>query len=474
MKLAIENPSKNAKSHNPDYVSTKNACKLCSPLGASVVFKGIKNCLPLIHGSQGCATYIRRYLISHFKEPMDIASSSFSEETTIFGGGNNFNISIDNIIKQYSPEAIGIATTCLSETIGEDVAGLIAGYKNTHEGKSLPAFFNVATPSFQGTHIDGFHETVLAVVANISEAGPVADRINIYPGFVSPEDIRHLKDILTDFGIEYILFPDYSDTLDNPSWDEYHRISPGGTPVDVLRGMGSAKASLELGLIFNKAMATGRVRSSVTTCTAGEYLEANMSIPCVKSVHPIGIGATDEMFKHLEAISGRPTPNRYTQQRGRLVDAYIDGHKYVFGKRAILYGDEDFVIAMASFLDEIGIQIVLAATGGESGLFPEAIARYAPNSAAKMVIGQGWDFDKISEAAKGLAPDILVGNSKGYYIARELGVPILRVGFPIHDRVGGQRLLHLGYQGTQHLFDALCNLLLETKQANSPVGYKYM
>ena len=91
-----------------------------------------------------------------------------------------------------------------------------------------------------------------------------------------------------------------------------------------------------------------------------------------------------------------------------------------------------------------------------------------------MGVGEGWDFDKISEAAKDLAPDILVGNSKGYYIARELGVPILRVGFPIHDRVGGQRLLHLGYQGTQHLFDALCNLLLEAKQANSPVGYKYM
>ena len=81
----------------PTYVSSRNACKLCAPLGASLVFKGIEGCIPMIHGSQGCATYIRRYMISHYKEPMDIASSNFSEESTIYGGNRNFVQSIDNI-----------------------------------------------------------------------------------------------------------------------------------------------------------------------------------------------------------------------------------------------------------------------------------------------------------------------------------------------------------------------------------------
>ena len=67
--------------------STRNACKLCAPLGASIVFRGIESCVPLIHGSQGCSTYIRRYVISHFREPIDIASSNFSESSAIFGGG---------------------------------------------------------------------------------------------------------------------------------------------------------------------------------------------------------------------------------------------------------------------------------------------------------------------------------------------------------------------------------------------------
>ena len=88
---------------------SRNACKLCSPLGASMVFKGIEGCIPMIHGSQGCATYIRRYVISHYKEPMDIASSNFSEETTIYGGNKNFIQGINNVRKQYSPAIMGIA-----------------------------------------------------------------------------------------------------------------------------------------------------------------------------------------------------------------------------------------------------------------------------------------------------------------------------------------------------------------------------
>ena len=67
------------------FTATQNACKLCTPLGAALAFEGIENSVPLLHGSQGCSTYIRRYMISHFKEPVDIASSNFSEETAVFG-----------------------------------------------------------------------------------------------------------------------------------------------------------------------------------------------------------------------------------------------------------------------------------------------------------------------------------------------------------------------------------------------------
>ncbi|MFZ0051635.1 MAG: nitrogenase component 1, partial [Desulfobaccales bacterium] len=71
---------KRGKNPEKAYVSTTNACKLCKPLGACLAFRGVEGAVPFLHGSQGCATYMRRYIISHFREPMDIASSSLGEK----------------------------------------------------------------------------------------------------------------------------------------------------------------------------------------------------------------------------------------------------------------------------------------------------------------------------------------------------------------------------------------------------------
>lgn len=235
------------------HTATRNACKLCSPLGASLAYKGIKGCVPLIHGSQGCATYIRRYLISHYREPFDIASSSFSEESAVFGGQKNLMLALDNIISQYNPEIVGIATTCLSETIGEDLQGIIAKYIQSNTGEKLPAIVNASTPSYQGSHADGFHETVKALVSSLAKKSENIDAINIFPGFVSPADLRHLKEILTDFELNYAMIPDYSESVDNPNWAAYKRIPDGGTPLQQLVDSANAYASVELGNVFNKA-----------------------------------------------------------------------------------------------------------------------------------------------------------------------------------------------------------------------------
>jgi nitrogenase molybdenum-iron protein NifN len=456
----------------PTFTATRNACKLCAPLGASIVFKGIRGCVPMIHGSQGCSTYIRRYLISHYKEPVDIASSNFSEETTIFGGNKNFNTGIDNIIDQYHPEAIGIASACLSETIGEDVPRLIREYEAVNSEKTLPVLVHASTPSYQGSHMDGFHEAVASVVSSLALCGEKGKHINLFPGFVSPQDIRHLKDIMKDFGLECILFPDYSDPLDNPCWEDYKIISDGGTPVDQIRRTGSARASIEFGYVFNEGKLRGRIKDSKAVYTGGEWLDVHCGVCTHKVGMPIGIHETDRFFTKLKKFSGNPTPERYELQRGRLVDAYVDGHKYVFGKRAIVYGEEDFVIGLVSFLEEIGIETVLVVSGGESGLLQKILSHVTKGDAVRVM--DGSDFETMNELADELHPDILIGNSKGYYIARRLNIPLVRVGFPVHDRLGAQRIQHLCYEGTQQLFDRIVNALIEYKQDHSPVGYKYV
>lgn len=453
------------------FVSTRNTCKLCSPLGACMVFKGIKGCIPMIHGSQGCATYIRRYMISHFKEPVDIASSNFSEESTIYGGNKNFCTGIDNIIKQYNPEAIGIASTCLSETIGEDVPRLIKEYKSLNNSKILPEFIYASTPSYNGTNMDGFHEAVLAVVKALAKNSGPGFHVNFFPGFVSPADIRHLKEVLSAFDLPFMLFPDYSETLDNPHWKDYMLIPGGGTSVVDIKMSGSALASVEFGSVMNKGKYIDLGTEKVTT--AGEFLEKEFRVPLFRMNIPIGIGLTDEFFSLVKNISGKEIPEEYKSERGRLIDAYVDAHKYLFGKRAIVYGEEDLVISMVSFLEEIGIETVLAASGGESNRLGEEIHKIS-GSRNNITVMNGLDFETLNEMADDLKPDIFIGNSKGYYISHRLGKPLIRIGFPVHDRFGAQRINHLCYRGTQQLFDRIVNALIEYKQENSPIGYKYM
>ncbi len=450
-------------SGDPESLSAvRNACKLCAPLGACLVFKGIRGCMPMIHGSQGCATYIRRYLISHFKEPVDIASSNFSEESTVFGGSNNFCAGIDNIIRQYHPEVIGIASSCLSETIGEDIAGLIRSYRGRNNNQNLPHFITVSTASYKGTHMDGFHETVLATVRSAARSAFRGNHVNVFPGFVSPADLRHIKAIFNEFGLKYVMLPDYSETLDGGFWKEYQLIPEGGTPVTDLAYTGSARASLELGALMHQGISAG-------SWLAEKHGVENHSFPL-----PIGISNSDCFFKSLEIWAGKEMPALFKLQRSRLIDAYVDGHKYTFDKRAIVYGEEDFVLAMVMFLMEIGIKPVLAGSGAGGNRLEQAIRKYTKTACTDMKVVNCLDFATLDELAGQLNPDIIIGHSKGYDIARRLKIPLIRSGFPVHDRIGGQRLQHIGYEGTLQLFDRIVNALIEYKQDNSPVGYKYI
>lgn len=454
------------------YTATRNACKMCTPLGAALVFHGIEGTIPLLHGSQGCSTYMRRYLISHFKEPVDIASSNFSEETAIFGGGDNLKKAIENVIRQYSPKMIGIATTCLSETIGDDVSMILDSMESSLGETTL---VHVSTPSYTGTHVDGFHGAVRAVVEQCNRftgkrkhKPMVKKKINLFPGMLSNEDLRHLKEIFMDFNTNLTLLPDYSERLEGPSWVEYQAIQQGGTPIKEIKQMNLATSSMEFGSILASSVEKGAK-------SAGSFLKEKFDIPCASLGIPMGVKATDLFFAQMEKLTLKGVPEKYKKQRERLIDSYVDGNKYVSKKRAVVYGEEDFVVAMAGFLAEVGIIPVLCASGGKSGFLKEALDQLIPKNILKQVeVHPGMDFTRMEKTAKELNPDFVIGNSKGYTMARNLNVPLVRVGFPIHDRVGGPRILHIGYRGTQQLFDTIINTLLQKQQDTSKTGYAYM
>jgi nitrogenase molybdenum-iron protein beta chain len=147
--------------HTPKEVSKRealriNPAKTCQPIGAMYASLGIHGCLPHSHGSQGCCAYHRSHLTRHYKEPVMAATSSFTEGAAVFGGGANLRQAIKNIFYIYNPDVIAVHTTCLSETIGDDIPTII---KNAADEGVLPAgkiVIHANTPSYVGSHVTGF------------------------------------------------------------------------------------------------------------------------------------------------------------------------------------------------------------------------------------------------------------------------------------------------------------------------------
>jgi nitrogenase molybdenum-iron protein NifN len=289
------------------------------------------------------------------------------------------------------------------------------------------------------------------------------DVVNILPGMVSTADLRHLREIAADFGLYPVILPDYSETLDGGPWTEYQKLPSGGTSIEEIKGMGSSLMSIEFGQV------------STAGVSAAEYLEKEFHVPFRKMERPIGVMATDNFMNVLSHVTGKPVPEKYEKERARLIDSYVDGHKYVAGKTAAVFGEADMVTSVCAFLSEIGITPVIAASGDMSSRFVNAMKEAVPDFDEKGIrIIDAADFRDIEEAVEELSPDILIGSSKGFAMSRKTGVPLLRAGMPIHDRMGGSRILQLGYRGTQVFFDSICNTLMAHMQEESEVGYTYI
>ncbi|MHC1685407.1 MAG: nitrogenase cofactor biosynthesis protein NifB [Clostridiaceae bacterium] len=431
-----------------------NPCKMCMPLGGVMAMKGIENSMVILHGSQGCSTYIRRHMATHFNEPIDIASSSLTENGTIYGGANNLKQGLKNIIEQYKPETIGVLTTCLSETIGEDIDRIVTEFKTENEDNKEISDINIVTvptPAYSGTQSEGYYRVLRRLVETFSRDDYGNAKINIISGSLTPGDIRQIKYILKCFDIEYNLLPDISITLDAVYSKKYNKIPEGGTTLKEIEEMGGAIATIEMGLTVED------------DASPGVYLESKFGVPLFKCAVPIGIINTDKFINLISEITGKDVPKELEMERGRYLDGVIDSHKYNGEGRAIIFGEPELVYALTCLCVENGVQPVVVATGSKNKLFKGLVKNITKELDEQPIILDDTDFAVVEKFARELDVNLLIGDSNGRRIEEKLGIKLVRIGFPIHDRVGAQRQVNTGYFGSLRLLDEMTNSILERK-----------
>lgn len=419
--------------------------KLSQPLGAVYAFLGIKRAMPLMHGSQGCTAFAKTFLTRHFSENIPMQTTALSEVTTILGGDENLHTALKNIIEKNDPEVIGIISTGVSETRGDDVKGSIKRFKELYPDHAYKEFVYVSTPDYEGSFHDGYRKALTSIVKTLVKRTYSKNprQINLLLSYhLTAKDADMIKEIAEGFGLKAILLPDLSSSMDG-SVRGFSGITAGGTDTKDIEMMSASAVTITIG---------------ESTKEAGEYLERKFMIPAFHFESLYGLKNFDKFVKFLMNLSDREPSEGLKRWRNRLIDAMLDTHFYLTNRKVAVAGEPDTFYAIVDLLvRELGMHLSI-------GVVPTISESIKTLPIDEIIVG---DLEDILNRCSGL--DAVVGNTNMRHIARKLSIPHYRIGIPIFDRPGHFLKGYIGYEGTTNFIFELANLLMEMDEE---ISYK--
>lgn len=248
-------------------------------------------------------------------------------------------------------------------------------------------------------------------------------------------------------GVDFTLLSDASAIFDSPNTGEY-KLYPGGTPLKDAMDSINAAATIAL--------------QQYSTLKTMDYIQKEWSQKAL-ALPAIGIKNTDLLLEQLSRLTGKPIPQEIEDERGRAVDAMVDSHPYVHGKRFALVGDPDQLLGLVSFLMEMGgIPVHIVCSMGDKKFeedMQNLLAESPFGSEAKVYSGKDmWHLRSLLFTDP---VDLLIGNSYAKFLWRDTGTPLIRIGFPLFDRHHLHRYPIIGYQGALNLVSSIVNTVLD-------------
>jgi nitrogenase molybdenum-iron protein NifN len=407
-----------------------NPIKLSSPMGATLAFLGVDRCMPLMHGAQGCTSFTKVFFTRHFCEPIAIQTSAVTDVTAVLDGGD-YNIveSIKNITKKAKPDLIGLFTTGLTETKGDDVRGIASqiAYPLVH----------VNTPDYEAGLENGWALATKALISQLVESATHIDprKVVICPHVgLQAIEVEKIKEFISLFGFEVHALPDLSTALDGHLGEKQSALSSGGITLATIKALGDAGTVISIG-------------TSMLACAAGLQAK-NPKMQHVHFDHLNGLEATDDFVATLLDLSGQKTPHAtIVRWRQRLQDAMLDSHFTLGQTNLLITGEPDQAAGLCQALGEAGGRIKGVIASGPS-------AQLARIKAEKVVVGDLDDAETMLANC-----DLLIGNSHCEALAHLRQKPLLLRGFPNWEQIGHQLTNDVLYEGGCYLLFAAANAI---------------
>ncbi|MGY6274774.1 nitrogenase iron-molybdenum cofactor biosynthesis protein NifN [Methylomonas sp. MgM2] len=419
--------------------------KASQPTGGSLATLGFDKAIPMLHGSQGCTAFAKVFFVRHFREPIPLQTTAMDQASSVLGADENVVEGIKAIAEKSNPALITVLTTGLAETQGCDVHRNVREFRDKYPEYNHVAVVAVNTPDFSGCVESGYaltvYEIIKALVPDAAEAGTKPGtrqrQVNVLtPPMLTPGDLETLRDTMEMFNLRPLFVPDLSESLDGVLTDEpFSPVTVGGTSISEIATLGEAKATFVIGPSLKKA---------------ADLLQERTGVPTYHFEHLYGLEANDALIMTLAEISEMPVPPRLERQRMQLQDAMLDTHFMLGQLKVAIAADPDQLNAFVHLLKAMGADVVAAVSPANA-----PILSGIPVEAVKI-----GDLEDLEQTAKQRGAQLLIGNSHAVHSAERLELPILRVGFPLYDIIGGYQKTWIGYKGTrQTLFD-LANLVI--------------
>ncbi|QWA11350.1 Fe-only nitrogenase subunit beta [Sodalis ligni] len=437
-----------------DRAGVINPIFTCQPAGAQYVSIGIKDCIGIVHGGQGCVMFVRLLISQHLKESFEIASSSVHEDGAVFGALDRVEQAVDVLLMRYPHvKVIPIITTCSTEVIGDDVDGVVRKLNEELLQEKFPGrevyLIPIHTPSFVGSMVSGYDVAVRDFVKYFAKKTEPNGKLNVVTGWVNPGDVTALKHLLAEMQIDATVLFEIED-FDSPVMPSGNTVSHGNTTIEDLRGTANALGTIALNRYEGRK--------------AADWLAEKFDIPTIIGPTPIGIRNTDTFLQNLKKLTGKPIPESLVRERGIAIDALTDlVHMFLADKRVAIYGNPDLVIGLAEFCLDLEMKPVLVLLGDDNAHYdtdPRVTALQEKVDFDMEIVTNAdlWDLEKrITQ--DGLKLDLILGHSKGRFTAIDNQIPMVRVGFPTYDRAGSYRHPVVGYAGAIWLAEQIANAL---------------
>lgn len=428
--------------------------KTSQTIGGALAFLGLHNTMPLMHGSQGCTAFAKVFFVRHFREPIPLQTTAMDQVSSVMGADENIVEALHNISEKSRPAVIGLVTTGLAETQGCDISGALKTFRKKYPQHQNVEVVLVNTPDYAGSFESGFALAMKAIVETLvpfdqSRVGLRKKQVNVLcGGNLTPGDLEFVSESIQSFGLKPLLIPDLSGSLDGHlERQDFNSLTTGGTSIADLKTAGENIATLVVGQSLNPA---------------ADALRERAGVPDYRFGHLQGLQTCDQWFMTLSQISGQGVPEKWQKQRSQLQDAMLDTHFMIGDAKVAIAADPDLLLGFDSLMTAMGAKTVAAVIPAKMAAKNTALSQANVN---EIKIG---DLEDAEHLAAEHGAQLFFGNSHAVESAKRLGIPILRMGFPQYDLIGGFQRCWFGYRGSQQCLFDVANLLVSHHQGMQP------